>query len=142
MRPAELVNTTVVYCHRGRCPLADLCRNSGTGSPPQQGFPPCTPTSVARLTAPLATGQRGRTIPAPYGDSVHRVALSRVTMNGLRPPLTSLPHPAEKVEICRKIFLVKLSQICFPIVYIRERVFVSHFETATRSNYIPIVARP
>jgi hypothetical protein len=41
-----------------------------------------------------------------------------------------------------KFFLVKLSQICFPIVYISERVFVSHFGTATRSNYIPIVARP
>ena len=39
-------------------------------------------------------------------------------------------------------FLVKLSQIRFPIVYISERVFVSHFGTATRSNYIPIVARP
>ena len=41
-----------------------------------------------------------------------------------------------------KFFLVKLSQICFSIVYISERVFVSHFGTATRSNYIPIVARP
>ena len=41
-----------------------------------------------------------------------------------------------------KFFLVKLSQIRFSIVYISERVFVSHFGTATRSNYIPIVARP
>jgi hypothetical protein len=54
-----------------------------------------------------------------------------------------------RVVLCRllslfveKFFLVKLSQICFPIVYISERVFVSHFGTATRSNYTPIVARP
>ena len=53
------------------------------------------------------------------------------------------------VALCRllslfveKFFLVKLSQIRFSIVYISERVFVSHFGTATRSNYIPIVARP
>ena len=47
-----------------------------------------------------------------------------------------------RVDICRNFFLVKLSQIRFSIVYISERVFVSHFGTATRSNYIPIVARP
>ena len=45
----------------------------------------------------------------------------------------------EKVE---RPNLESRDMLCFSIVYISERVFVSHFGTATRSNYIPVVARP
>lgn len=56
----------------------------------QQGFPPCTPTSVARLTAltPRPKGSEGWDDSPPLRCSVSAPSPSRVEMNGLRPPLT------------------------------------------------------